>query len=146
MNTTAMKSYLTQNNALLVMGILVLVCLGIFGYYKYTQKPKYIDNKEYESDNSSKNGAIDVYYFYVDWCPHCKKSRPVWEQLKSDMPIISGRPVRYHEVDCDNNPQQANKFEVTSYPTIKMVNDKQVTEYDAKPEVVTLKQFIRTAV
>lgn len=145
MNAASLKPHLTQHNVLLVIGLLVLVALGVFGYYKYTQKPTYIDNKEFGSDNSPNKKAIDVYYFFVDWCPHCKKARPVWNELKSAMPAVNGRPINYHEVDCDKSPQQADKFEVTSYPTIKMVNNKQVVEYDAKPELATLKQFIRTA-
>lgn len=146
MNFGAIKQHFTQNNVLVVIGILVLIALAIFGFYKYTQKPKYIDNKEFDTDDNSPDAkAIDVYYFYVDWCPHCKKSRPAWNELKSAMPSVNGRPIHYHEVNCDENPQEADKFDVTSYPTIKMVNNKQVVEYDAKPELTTLKQFVRTA-
>lgn len=146
----AVAAYATQNNVLLVIGILLLIALGIYGYYKFTKKPKYIDNKEYGSEASStQKKAIDVYYFYVDWCPHCKKARPIWDQLKNDMPTVHGRPVKYHEVNCEDTDnggkQTADKFEVSGYPTIKMVNNKQVVEYDAKPELATLKQFIRTA-
>lgn len=147
----AMAAYATQNNVLLVIGILLLVALGVYGYYKYTKRPKYIDNNEYDSKKSpnQKSKSIDVYYFYVDWCPHCKKARPIWNQLKNEMPTVNGRTINYFEIDCEDTDnggrQTANKFEVTGYPTIKMVNNKQIIEYDAKPELDTLKQFIKTA-
>jgi thiol-disulfide isomerase/thioredoxin len=153
----AVAAYATQNNVLLVIGILLLIALGIYGYYKYTEKPKYVDNKEFETDSSSSSSKkpIEVYYFRVDWCPHCKKADPIWENLQSGMPAINGRDIIYTTVNCEDDKegksgglsgrQLASKFEVTGYPTIKMVNNKQVIEYDAKPELDTLKQFIRTS-
>lgn len=143
-----MKTYVTQNNVLLVVGILLIIALGIFGYYQYTKKATYIDNKEYDSEKIKTNDSIDVYYFYVTWCPHCKKARPIWEELKAEMPTVNATTIKYHEYDCEEESkgrQMANKYKVTSYPTIIMVKNNQVIEYDAKPEVSTLKQFIRTA-
>lgn len=141
-----MKEYLTKNNALLVVGILMIIALGIFGYIHYTKKPTYVDNKEFTESSSSKTkSTIDVYFFHVDWCPHCKKALPVWKQLQNEMPSINGRRIIYHDVNCETDTHLADKFEVSGYPTIKMVSNKKVVEYDAKPELNTLKQFIRTA-
>lgn len=131
------------------MGIILLIALAIFGYYKYTERPQYVDNKEFNHKNSSPSTPIDIYFFHVDWCPHCKKAEPVWIEIENSMPKVNGRTIRYHKINCEkaeeNGPQMADKYNVTSYPTIKMVKDKQTIEYDAKPEVETLKQFIRTA-
>lgn len=142
-----MKEYLTQHNVLLAVGVLLILAIGVFGYLQYTKKTNYVDNKEFSEDASAgqKRPPIDVYFFTVEWCPHCKKALPVWDSLTTEMPSVNGRPVRYHKVDCDDKPQMADKFEVSSYPTIKLVSQKQTVEYDAKPELATLKQFIRTA-
>ena len=37
-----------------------------------------------------------------------------------------------------------NKYKIEGYPTIKMLKDGQVIEYDAKPTQATLIQFIQT--
>jgi hypothetical protein len=37
-----------------------------------------------------------------------------------------------------------NKFKVEGYPTIKLLKDGQVIEYDAKPSKDTLIQFLNT--
>lgn len=150
----ALATYTTQPNVLLIIGVLLLIGLGIYCYHKYSKKPKYVDNKEFDSDSTATSKPIEVYYFSVDWCPHCKKANPVWEELQ-DMTTINGRNIKYITVNCEDDEegkdggmsgrQLASKFDVTGYPTIKMVNNKQVIEYDAKPEVNTLKQFIRTS-
>ena len=45
-------------------------------------------------------------------------------------------------MDCDANPEIADKFKVEGYPTIKLVKGNQIVEFDAKPDVKTLEQFL----
>jgi len=39
-----------------------------------------------------------------------------------------------------------NKYNVEGYPTIKLIKDGQVIEYDAKPDKPTLVQFFNTVI
>jgi protein disulfide-isomerase A4 len=89
--------------------------------------------------------------FYVDWCPHCKTAKPVWEELKSEYQnkTINGYHVLFTEINCTNETAEIekliSKFNIEGYPTIKLLKDGQVIEYNAKPTKDTLIQFLNTA-
>jgi thiol-disulfide isomerase/thioredoxin len=96
---------------------------------------------------STEDKLAELYLFYTDWCPHCKKAKPEWEKLKnnySNNKKINGYTLQFIEVDCEANPDLGNKFNVTGYPTIKLVKGNQVIEFDAKPEVSMLENFLAT--
>ena len=68
-----------------VMLIIFFLFIGIsyYLYDTYVKKmldTKYVENKEFTDRNTKKQ--IDFYFFYTNWCPHCKKSRPEWKLLK----------------------------------------------------------------
>ena len=134
--------------------LIVLFVIAIFvaaTYYVYTTyvaprlNPEYVANSEFiESNEDSKNA--DLYFFTVDWCPHCKKAKPIWDELASDYQNkpVNGYKVNFIEVDCEKDAALADKFKVEGYPTIKLIKDNQVVEYDAKPNKSTLEQFLHT--
>ena len=55
---------------------------------------------------------------------------------------MNGVTINFIEVDCDKDTATADRFRVDSYPTIKLVRNDQIIEYDAKPDVDTLRQFL----
>jgi thiol-disulfide isomerase/thioredoxin len=88
--------------------------------------------------------------FYVDWCPHCKTAKPDWDEVKTQFQnkTINGYKVIFTEINCTTETEEVeklmNKFKVEGYPTIKLIKDGQVIEYDAKPSKDTLIQFLNT--
>ena len=44
----------------------------------------------------------------------------------------------------EENPDMADKYKVDGYPTIKLVKGNQVIEYDAKPTLENLKEFLNS--
>jgi thiol-disulfide isomerase/thioredoxin len=90
---------------------------------------------------------VDLYFFYTEWCPHCKKTKPEWAELKkqySGGKKINGYAINFIDVDCEANPDLANQFKIEGYPTIKLVKGNQIIEFDAKPDYKTLEQFLTT--
>ena len=57
---------------------------------------------------------------------------------------FNGKRVIFIDVDCDKEQAIADKYDVSGYPTIKLLKDGQVIEYDAKPSKETLNQFLNT--
>jgi thiol-disulfide isomerase/thioredoxin len=129
--------------------IIVFLIAAIYTYKRYVSprmKPNYVANNEY-IQGAELPTSVDMYYFYTTWCPHCKKSMPVWQNLKKDIGDnkIKGSRINFLEVDCDKDTELADKFNVKSYPTIKLVKGNQIIEYDAKPHKDTLMEFLNTS-
>lgn len=53
-----------------------------------------------------------VYYFTADWCPPCKKTRPIVEELNREQ-VVAGFQI----IDVDDNPDLVKTFTVQSVPT-----------------------------
>ena len=143
------KSFSGSN---IIICILVSVALIIAikycwdNYINPNLNPSYVSNKEFiEKDQvEGGSGVAEIYFFYTEWCPHCKKARPEWDKFKEIVGEnkINNNKIYFYEIDCDKDSATANKFKVESYPTIKMVNKDQIYEYDAKPDANNLQQFV----
>lgn len=132
--------------------ILVAALFIILAVYVYRSAVKQRQPLTHPENKPSPVQALedkraDLYLFYTDWCPHCKKTKPEWAQLKKlyeNEKKVNGYTLNFIEVDCDANKDLADKFDINGYPTIKLVKGNQVIEFDAKPDVKTLEQFLST--
>jgi thiol-disulfide isomerase/thioredoxin len=129
--------------------LLVLILLLVALYY-YNQKSvgsKSIENFENGTDDKR---TAELMLFTVDWCPHCKTAKPEWEQLKAEYKDkkINGYKVIFTDIDCTKETPQVEKlmntYKIEGYPTIKLLKDGQVIDYDAKPTKDTLVKFLNT--
>ena len=83
-------SGLVSNKKFLIVFILTLVFLAAALYtYKTYIKSKvnatYVANNEFVQGPAPTTEVVDLYFFYTTWCPHCKKAKPIWEQLKNEI-------------------------------------------------------------
>jgi len=134
--------------------LLLIVALVLVTYYTYKQyssnKASFSANREGTSNEQPTNNTATMMLFYVDWCPHCKTAKPEWEALKTEYENkkINGYNVIFVEHNCTNESaeveQLMNKYSIDGYPTIKLIKDNQVIEYDAKPTKSTMEQFLNT--
>ncbi len=143
-----------NTNTLLIIGVIVLfAALAIFYYFYYiapSSKSNYHANSEQVPVGSSNGSSAELMFFYADWCPHCKAAKPIWNDLKSEYEnkTINGYNVVFTEVDCSEETAEVeklmNQYNIEGYPTIKLIKDGQVIEYDAKPSKETLTKFLNT--
>jgi thiol-disulfide isomerase/thioredoxin len=139
----------------LYIGIMVVVVglsVAAFMYYNYLKK---VSNEVYEStsdDLQTADQQAEIIFFHTTWCPHCKSAKPEWDQLKAELSgsAINGHKVTFTEVDCtEETPEvemMVQKYKIEGYPTVKLVKDGQVIEYDAKPTKDTMHEFLTTVV
>lgn len=103
--------------------------------------------RRYSKEEKVKNTEIltaDIYYFYTSWCPYCVKARPEWDKFKTfwEHKKKNGYNLIFSEIDCDKNESLATKYEVETYPCIKLIKDGKIYDYDAKPTVENLNAFL----
>jgi thiol-disulfide isomerase/thioredoxin len=134
---------------ILIVAIFFLI-VAIYLYNKYVTPMvdnKYVPNNEFQqkSDDSDVQN-VELYIFTVNWCPHSKKAIPIWEQLKAEYSnkTFNNYNINFIQVDGEENPSLADKYKVEGYPTIKMVKGNQIIEYDAKPSLEHLKEFLNS--
>jgi len=148
-------SNLSTNTWLLIGGVTIFFIVAVLCYIYYVQpsmKPTYQPNSEHvSSENGVNNGnTAELLFFYADWCPHCKAAKPIWNDLKGEYEnkTINGYKVMFTDVDCSEESAEVekmmNQYNVEGYPTIKLLKDGQVIEYDAKPSKETLTQFLNS--
>ena len=126
---TNLKQLLSKNKQLIIWSSIAGILLIVIAYFIYKNylldkiKPDYIENKEFISKNVD---SVILYFFYTDWCPHCKSAKPIWEDLKNTITMVNNVKINYIDVNCDNEKQLAETFNIEGYPTIKMVKENQV--------------------
>jgi thiol-disulfide isomerase/thioredoxin len=155
-----MFEFLNKLNKNHILMILVLVSLFglltyfIYNYYlkNYVDK-KYVSNTEFIDEEALNEGSremkvADFYYFYTKWCPHCKTATPIVNELKTQIQDnnnnFNGVYINFIDVDCEKDTKIADKFSIEGYPTIKLVYNSKVIEYDAKPNLKTLNEFLNS--
>lgn len=137
--------------------LIALLFIGLALYYYYyhflpSLKLKYKTNHEPTQSNQSNGKTVELLFFYADWCPHCKSAKPVWNELKANYEnkIINGYTILFTEIDCSNENAESekmmNKYNVEGFPTIKLIKDGKVIDYDAKPTKETLEKFLNTVI
>lgn len=146
-------SNLNTNTVLIIGAVILFAVIALFYYFYYiapSSKPTYHANSENNMTGQTGREA-ELLFFFADWCPHCKAAKPIWKDLKDEYEnkTINGYKVIFTEVDCSEETAEVeklmNQYNIEGYPTIKLVKDGQVIEYDAKPSKEMLTKFLNTA-
>jgi thiol-disulfide isomerase/thioredoxin len=145
-------SNLNSTTSIIICVVILFAIIAVFYYYYYIKpqmNPKYQPNSELVQQSGNGNTA-ELLFFYADWCPHCKTAKPIWNDIKSEYEnkTINGYKVVFTEINCSEESAEVekmmNQYNVEGYPTIKLLKDGQIIEYDAKPSKETLTQFLNT--
>jgi thiol-disulfide isomerase/thioredoxin len=153
LNDITQKIAKSAGNMKFVVIILVVVLFMIAALFMYRRSiagklnKKYVANNEFNQKNKKDITSADIYFFYTEWCPHCKTAKPIWADFKSEMEgqTVNGIKLNFFEVDCDKDTATADKFNVTGFPTIKLMKGNKIIEYDAKPSKTNLIEFVNTS-
>ena len=156
MNLNDIKQKLGKaaTNTQLLIIILVLIIFIIAALFIYRKSVvgrlnnKYVTNNEFSKNvNKGTITSADIYFFYTEWCPHCKTAKPIWADFKTQMAgkQVNGVTLNFFEIDCDKDAATSDKFNVKGFPTIKLIKGNQIIEYDAKPSTVNLIEFVNAS-
>jgi thiol-disulfide isomerase/thioredoxin len=140
-------------NFYILVGFVVTIfaLIAYFGYKRYAMQ--YIDGKEFKDVANANRRSVEanVYFFHVDWCPHCVKAKPQWELFNTayNGSTINGYKIITHSIDCnadldDNMKDLIETYKIESYPTVKLIIDGEpAVELDSKITKETLVMFVK---
>lgn len=99
--------------------------------------------KENFNVENNKNTVAKLKLFYADWCGHCTKFKPIFDGKLKEMIKSLKIPVKLEAIDCDKNPDEANKNNISGFPTLILeVNDKLI-KYEGEREAEKIIEFIK---
>jgi len=135
-----------------IIGLIAVIIFGYaanYGYKAYFTKKQ--ENKFADVPNANRRlKEVDIMFFHVDWCPHCKKALPEWNNFKKQFADkeVNGYIVKCVDVDCTDETSDVqnmiNKYSIESYPTVKMIKDNNTIEFDSKISTNTLEHFVNS--
>lgn len=157
------SSYVYPKRKVLLIVILSLIFLvvGVILYRKYlpgalaSNAHRNMANANIRSATSAgaSSGTLEVYFFNVDWCPHCVKAKPTWTQF---VQTYDGQSVHGYQVTCIGGAEGVNctnaddpnikkmtaKYDIKGFPTIKFIQNGTVVDFDAKVTKENLDKFM----
>ena len=139
--------------------ILLILLFAIVGYYVYSRSYKKAVQFKKLSDipNANVSEHVDILFFTVDWCPHCKNAKTPWNDFKMGYhnKEINGKRITCKEYNMTEKEvsdsdyklytdakAMGEKYNVDSFPTVKMVAGNQTIDFDAKISTYALEQFV----
>jgi thiol-disulfide isomerase/thioredoxin len=140
--------------------LLLVIALAIGAYRVLKNNSGSLEQRQKRKDvpNAPGNvGDVEILFFTVNWCPHCKKAQAPWTDFSNAYhgKKVKGRRVRCMKMDLTEKAEgttgypdykkakeYADKYKIEGYPTIKMLKDDQVIEFDAKVSTNALEQFV----
>lgn len=131
-----------------LMGCAGLVVVFLL-FKKYGSRIKIVEGLD--STVQDPSSSAELIMFTVDWCPHCKVAQPEWAKLVDNYEgqLINGKTVTFTQYNCTSETPELKeliaKYNVAGYPTIKLLTNGQIIDFDAKPTEASLLQFLKAS-
>ena len=144
-----------------VFWLIFIVIVFIFAsYYGYTHfylpwlsSKRYSDVANTDPTSTGNGGDVTIYFFSADWCPHCKTALPEWQNFSQNYngKEVNGYVINCVNINCTDNTdvnveEYIQKYNIEGYPTIKMIKDNKIIDFDAKVTNTALNSFVKNMV
>ena len=133
---------------LVFLAVITGLTVGVYNYVKMSEpKTSYKPNVDNTGEMVK---SAQVYFFYTTWCPYSTKALPEWESVvnKYNNTTVNGYNLSFISVNCTNETPEVDKYiqmyNIEGYPTIKLVKDDHIIEFDAKATSSNIESFIKT--
>ena len=125
------------------MEIIVFILLIILLLFHYL-------NEKFD-ENKSLNKKIILYH--TNWCGYCKRFIPTWEELKLEAELSD--IVNFIDIDMSSQEKKingdldsddlniVNNAEIQGFPTIKLLHNGKLIDYNGKREKMDIIDFIK---
>uniref|UniRef100_A0A915ID79 Thioredoxin domain-containing protein n=1 Tax=Romanomermis culicivorax TaxID=13658 RepID=A0A915ID79_ROMCU len=110
--------------------------------YSYSAYVKSLTNEDFEK--TIQNTDIVFVNFYADWCRFSQLLSPVFDEAASQ--FQNNTNVIFGSIDCDNQAEVAQKYQISKYPTLKLFRSGKLAkrEYRGQRTAGNLADFVRS--
>ena len=161
-NSSKPSSGMNKNTLMWLALILLVVGVILALYYIQKKRAEGFENMMASANNNKSkkmsnalinatsikpsSGECVVALFYADWCGHCKRFKPEFEQAMEKLngqTNKNGKKLRLVKVDCDANKDLAKEYGISGYPTVKILQDDgTITEYGGERSYEGLRKYL----
>ena len=149
------RDYIEKHKRKIIVILLLILFIIAGAYaYKWYATPK-LETKAYDdvANANRKNIPVNVLFFSAEWCPYCIKAKPEWQSFsdKYNGKIVNEYIINCINIDCTNSDADPavhasiQKYGIEHYPTIKMVIDDKIIDYDASVTSSNLGRFVESS-
>lgn len=139
----------------IIMVVLLLIVFALLAFYGYSRFSKTRQQKQFSdvANTSHMKETVNIYLFWADWCPHCTKCKPEWDEFVAayNGKTVNKYKIVCHDIDCssDTPNEKQLQFNVTSFPTVKAIKpdadgSKLTIDYEAKVTNSNLDKFVKS--
>ena len=131
------KSVFSEKNIPRLIIMLFLLAILYFVYDKYLKEGFEVESKELEDEVKS---GTKLVLFYADWCGHCKKIKPVWDEASKEVNKSENQMIK---VNCGEGTEKdkeiMKKYNIEGYPTIIVFKNGSPSVYNGERDVNSFK-------
>ena len=141
------------NSVLICVLVVALIAVGLYYLIKANRNVEHFESQPAELNNltekpNPKGNDLVIVLFYVDWCPHCVSTKPEWEKLvkKMNNTNVKGHNVKVNACNAEGSQVEqdfANENNVQGYPTIKVIKEDEVVDYNGARNAEAMEEFIK---
>lgn len=129
-----------------ILTAIIAIIFAVAGYLGYNWFIKSsIENMDDIANENRRKSDAEIIFFFADWCPHCKRAKPEWDNFKNS---FDGKTVGFYDLKCTDvdctegeNPL-IQEYGVDGYPTVILKKDGKRIDYDARISEENLKKFV----
>lgn len=132
-NKGSANRYNTQNTGNMFIRSITLFLFVLVG--SCSAAPELDATSFTELTTSGKNGMVK---FFQPWCGHCTSMKPAWDEVSAN----AHSSVFVADVNCSDQADLCQENGVQGYPTIKVYNGGEVTDYSGGRDVDSLTSFV----
>jgi thiol-disulfide isomerase/thioredoxin len=132
----ALKSFLKPKNLPRVALLLFILVVLYYFYSNYLKEGFEATHKNIDQYLTGEQPTLVL--FYANWCGHCKKLKPTWEEAtkkakESDLTMVQidvGGNDNDSEETKKKNAEITKKYNINGYPTIMLFSNGTQTPYE----------------
>ncbi len=110
-----LKSFFSKKNMPTLLFSLIIILILYYVYIAYFKE----GFESLDLDEETKKGK-QLVLFYADWCGHCKKIKPVWDEA-SDEINDKDKNKKMIKINCGGGSKKEKeimeKYNIDGYPT-----------------------------